>query len=122
MALKEGQYYQQGDVILRKISNLPEGLEKLNTLVIQEGETTGHMHQFNNDGTVTVYLDPTVKTDDARITPAVGKYIVVSSSEGHVACLRHEEHKTITVEPGVYQVDIVREFDYDKHEMTRVRD
>lgn len=118
MALKEGQYYQQGDVILRRISQLPEGLEKLSTLVIQEGETTGHMHQFNNDGTVTVYLDPSSKEDGARITPAVGKYIIV----GETAYLRHEEHKTITVEPGVYQVDIVREFCYDTYEMQRVRD
>lgn len=36
--------------------------------------------------------------------------------------LKHEEHKPISVEPGLYQVDLVREYCYEEHEMRRVID
>ena len=56
---------------------------------------------------------------DMTITPDEGKYVYVKEKK---APLVHEEHKTIEVPSGLYRVDIVREYDYEKREMTRVVD
>lgn len=111
-------YYQQGDVLLKRVERLPDGLKELKSKILQLGEVTGHKHQFAKDDVVTVYIDPANVQHDTRITPDEGKYIVV----GNTAYLTHEEHKPVQVEPGVYQVDIVREFDYDAMEARRVVD
>lgn len=119
---KNYEYYQQGDVLLKKIAELPTDLEKLDDLVLQHGETTGHMHQFDKGSPVTVYRskhDRVIKANNTdTITPNESKYIMVEN----VAYLRHEEHKPIAVPPGIYEIDIVREFDYEEMEMRRVID
>ena len=113
------QYYQQGDVLIKKIDKLPKGLVPLSTKVLQKGETTGHMHQFATDAFVSVFkLVANENTPEKTITLNEQKFIVV----GDNAILRHEEHRPITIEPGIYEIDIVREFDYDKMEATRVVD
>src|SRR5690606_10531687 len=101
---------QQGDVILKPVKKLPKGLTKLESKVLQLGEVTGHKHQFKPTDQVELYIDPDNVSSETRITPDEGKFIIV----GNVAYLRHEEHKPVRVEPGIYQVDIVREFDYEK--------
>lgn len=111
-------YYQQGDVLLKKVKELPNGCEKLDTRVLQLGEVTGHKHQFLQDN-VEVYIAPEFKGQEMTITPDEGKFIVVLDSP---SALTHEEHRPVIVEPGVYQVDIVREFDYDSMEARRVVD
>lgn len=111
---------QQGDVLLKRIDKLPSGLKPLDSKVIQEGETTGHKHQFSKGSNVRIFIHDDGTVDMARITPAEKKYLVVEGDS--VALLRHEEHNPITVEPGVYKIDIVREWDYDKMEAERVVD
>jgi hypothetical protein len=117
------KYYQQGDVILKKISELPNGLELQNHKVLQYGETTGHMHQFAQAAAVKVFHTPARNTASIdqqfkTITTDEGKFLVVEM----LSDLRHEEHNPISIEPGIYQIDIVREYDYEKDEMTRVVD
>lgn len=112
------RYYQQGDVILKKIESLPKGLKKLPTKVLQLGEVTGHKHQFDASDNVDVYINPDDIISHTSITPDENKFIIV----GNTAYLRHEEHKTIAIEPGTYQIDIVREFDYEEMEAKRVVD
>lgn len=111
-------YGQQGDVMLKKIEKLPEGLELVKTKTLQEGETTGHRHRFLDDANVQVYIDPTSLEDKDRITTAQRKFAIV----GDNVFLRHEEHNPVKVEQGVYEIDIVREFNYDKMETARVVD
>lgn len=127
-----GQYYQQGDVIIRKISKLPEGLTLQGDKVLQHGETTGHMHQFARDAKVAVYVTVPNSVQDQKslsaaaptglnfrtITENGNKYIVVDAP----CALSHEEHKPIMIEPGIYEIDIVREFNYDTYEAQRVVD
>lgn len=108
----------QGDVILKQIKKLPDGLVETKDKILQHGETTGHRHRFLDNDNVQVYLDPTSAEDKDRITTATRKYVVV----GDTAYLRHEEHKPVEVDPGVYEIDIVREFNYDKMEIARVVD
>lgn len=113
------RYYQQGDVLLKKIEELPGDLTEIKGKVLQEGETTGHKHQFKTNAGVKLFQKSGEHPlPGLTITPNGLKYIHVQE----VSLLYHEEHKSISVEPGVYEIDIVREFDYDKNEMARVVD
>jgi hypothetical protein len=112
-------YYQQGDVLLKRINQLPDGCQKLETKVLQLGEVTGHKHQFPKTADVEVYVAPEFAGKEQAITPDEGKFIWVGENEVQ---LLHEEHNPITIDPGYYQVDIVREFDYDSMEAKRVVD
>lgn len=91
---------QQGDVLLWRVSGLPDG-ERENIApterghVLAEGEATGHAHTIDaSHGTMTrigarLFVDIAVPT---RIT--------------------HEEHHAIALEPGLYEVGRVQEYDY----------
>lgn len=116
-------YYEQGDVLLKVRSTVPKGYvlhegEK----ALQHGETTGHMHRFLMTDKVDIYVPPMAErinlSNGMTIVPGIGKYIVVREE----AYLRHEEHKPILVPPGTYEMDLVREYDYEKDEMRRVVD
>lgn len=111
-------YYQQGDVLLKKIEKMPDGAKKIGGKVLQIGEVTGHKHQFPTNSDVEIYVDAKFAGQENSITPDEGKFIIV----GNTVQLLHEEHKPVEVEPGVYQVDIVREFDYEEMEARRVVD
>lgn len=117
------KYYQQGDVLLKRIEKLPEEVQLIGGLVLQEGETTGHKHQFDRGAAVSLYQIPVPQILDRpasqlTITPNGMKYLYVRE----ISFLRHEEHKPISIEPGIYEIDIVREWDYDREETTRVVD
>ena len=113
---------QQGDVIIRPIAALPEGLVEIKDhKILQHGETTGHMHQFGATDPVTVFYDPAFmkSLDTRRITENERKFIVVKDGG---AVLRHQEHKAFRVPAGIYEIDIVREYDYDEMDTKRVVD
>lgn len=115
------QYYQQGDVLLKVINSLPDtGTRAAPNCVLQEGETTGHKHQFLETEKVRVFwADGTeLLSGGDTIMPGIRKYVQVLEP----TALTHEEHKPIIIAPGVYEMDLVREYDYDKHEMRRVVD
>jgi hypothetical protein len=97
---------QQGDIILKSISSLPGNLKRAEDLILQHGERTGHRHQFT-DNRVQVFVDASGT-----------KFISVPEP----AQVFHEEHNPITVSPGNYVLDIVREFNYDTEEIVRVVD
>lgn len=86
--------YQQGDVLLRKVSEI-QG-KKLKHLVLAEGEATGHKHQ--------------IIEGDAELYEHGGTLFLRVTSE--TAVLAHEEHAYQTIERGDYQIGIVREYDH----------
>lgn len=124
----------QGDVNLRQIEALPEGLDltEITSKIVQPSETLGKAHKFNKeDQHVTVY-DAGQESKGGTITPNTQKFIVVDS-EGALMFHGKEfetmpnkdtatDHSALTVPPGVYYVDIAREFDYDTMESRRVVD
>lgn len=92
------QTAQQGDVLLRKISKLPKGERKIvskGKMVLAEGEVTGHYHGvieensclFEVNGSLFLQLE-----EPATVT--------------------HQEHGEITLDKGIWQVGIVKEYDY----------
>ena len=117
--------HQQGDVLLLKVSeeefNKAQGLGHKtsiheNRAVLAEGEATGHYHA--------VYMDDML--EDAGITLCKdheygrqNRGIIV---EGAPVKLKHEEHDTITLEPGFYLQRIVNEYDHISGITRRVAD
>ena len=102
---------QQGDVIIESIAVIPndthEGKLKNGSIVLAEGETTGHAH---------------------RITEIEG-LIFKEGDDGmfylqnfHDLKVTHEEHKTITIPPGTWKVRKVREYDHFAEEARAVAD
>ena len=85
---------RQGDLLIVKAGDIPEGATKRDNLVLAEGEATGHLHELNigelyeKDGTL---------------------YFKVP--EGKTAALIHPEHNTVAFEPGTYKVIYQREYE-----------
>lgn len=129
---KKTTYKQQGDVLIKPVAQLPEGLTKLDTKVLQESEITGHHHHFTKDADVTVYQRSANPADELTITPNFGKYIVVGPKgadlyhgkgfEERPADTRTGDHNVVQLRQGVYEIDIVREYCYDTNEPVRVVD
>ncbi len=74
--------YRQGDVLIRRIADLPkQKVAKLTTGILAEGEVTGHAHRIED-----------------LAAAEVGVRIV------------HEEHAPITLAAGNYEVEVQREY------------
>ncbi len=121
----------QGDVVLRKIEKMPEGLRKIDGTILQQSETTGHNHHFRPGAKVELYADPKHASAAKTITPDEGKYILVYEDE----TLYHGkgfdpkpfekklgDHDSMPVPAGLYKVTIVREFDPFTQLARQVRD
>lgn len=93
------QGYQQGDVLLVRTDRVPEGAVKVapkaRGVVVAEGEATGHAH----------VMDPRTVTEFE-----IGgmRFLEVVEPDS----LKHEEHDTQTIEPGVYEIRTVVEKDW----------
>ena len=125
----------QGDVVLFPVLSIPPEarLVEDKSKVLQQSETTGHHHHFKPGANVDVY-----ETGPARagvsvrhITPDMGKYIHVPSTEELFHGLGFDkqpqisgrgDHESQVIAPGLYQVVITREFNYDTMETVRVVD
>jgi hypothetical protein len=101
---EEQMLYQQGDVLLHKVTEIKG--KKLNHLTLALGEATGHHH--------------TITKGDAELFDHEGTlFLRVNSKE---AQLTHQEHNTITLPKGDYKIGIVREYDHFSEEARNVRD
>jgi len=98
---------QQGDVIIRK-SAIPEDARKYlrgrRGFVLAEGEVTGHAH---------------VISDDIEMYEKNGTLFIRNKKEVPV---KHEEHNTVTVPAGEWEIRIVREYDPFEEEARKVAD
>ena len=124
----------QGDVLLKKISSLPPEAKLVTSdaKILQASEVTGHHHQFTKESRVDLYQVPTeVMPGIATITDNQGKIINVIEPSWlfHGKLFEMQPHKTgtgdhaaIQIQPGIYVVDIVREWDYNFNELSRVVD
>ena len=92
---------QQGDVLLRQVTSIPDGprtLVKKNNqgeMVLAEGEVTGHYHG--------------IMEHDSEMFMVGDKTFMDLKSP---ATLTHQEHGHITVEPGIWEIGRVQEYDY----------
>lgn len=94
---------QQGDVTLRKVTKeeLKQAVKVKNDkrgVVLAEGEVTGHYHGIE-------------EVEDAELY-RIGERMLLSVEKP--VQLKHQEHHAITIEPGIWEIGIVREWDYLK--------
>lgn len=103
--------YRQGDVLIVPITALPTELvpvERENgRVVLAHGEVTGHAHAIK-DRDVALFRDPKLA--------AIFMHV---SADGPVV-LEHDEHDTIAIPPGNYQ--IIRQREYSPEEIRNVAD
>lgn len=89
---------QQGDVLLKAISGLPEGCKEVKRqngrIIVMHGES-GHTH--------------VIADVDAMFYEKDGKYYLANTKP---VKLDHEEHHTQIIEPGVWEIGQVREKDW----------
>lgn len=98
-------FYQQGDVLVKKVNKIPAGM-KLDHVTLAKGEATGHHH--------------TITQGKAEIIEVGEKwYLRVLSEE---AILTHQEHKEITIPKGEYEIGIVQEYDHFAEEARKAID
>lgn len=102
--------YRQGDVGFTRVEALPENAKpkrrQRGRIVLAEGEVTGHAHAIT---------DTAVTWHGVDGSPL--QWVVVPDAPAEVT---HEEHNTVVLPPGVYVVDIQRQ--YQRGEITRVLD
>src|SRR5262249_22018557 len=90
---------RQGDLLLVPVAGIPEGARRLRSgrLVLANGEATGHAHVV----------------DDARASLHGSRWEDVwflAVEEGEPVLLVHDEHDSLPVLPGVYEVRRQREY------------
>ncbi len=97
---------QQGDVLLRGITAIPQrATRKDGRAIVAYGEVTGHCHEVIGEGVEVFEVDGT---------------LYVSAPSG--GTIQHEEHRSIPLPPGSYEIGIVREYDHFAEEARRVAD
>lgn len=92
---------RHGDVEIMRVDGMPEDVKKLKRKELAFGEVTGHAHRID--------IGDLFETKDGELYLKVEKLTKVS----------HEEHKTLTLAPGVYRVGIKRQYTPDGWESVR---
>lgn len=101
---------QQGDVLMTAVEAVPQEAKKAEPrngrYILADGEATGHAHAV-------------------EVTPAVemfehGNDLYLSASKP--VTVTHEEHNAITIDPGVYKIGKVLEYDHFEEEAREVID
>jgi hypothetical protein len=98
---------QQGDVLLRKLDTMPAGKAETvwrKRLVLAHGES-GHSHVIEDDEAELIQMGERMLLKLTRATT-----------------VKHEEHKPITLSPGVWEIGRVKEYDYFQHMARQVMD
>lgn len=101
------KFFQQGDVVGTKLCAMPAGKQKIISkakCVVAHGES-GHSH--------------VVEDDEAELIQ-IGEKMLLSLT--NKATLTHEEHKPITLEPGIWEIGRIQEFDYFQMMSRQVQD
>lgn len=87
---------QQGDVCLERIDKIPEGAIQIKAKPLALGEVTGHSHRIE--------------------TPNLAEFFEISGTlfvrTKNAVRLVHEEHRPVVLDPGIWRVGIVREYDH----------
>lgn len=105
--------YRQGDVLIKQIKELPKEIKKSEDnlekrIVLAYGEVTGHAHAFYNPKDVEL-----LESKDIKETR---RFLNIKA----ISDLKHEEHATLTFNPGIYEV--IQQKEYSMGQIKRVID
>lgn len=104
-------YNQQGDVLLKKIDSLPKKRNfkktKSSKVILAEGEQTGHNHLL--------------------LSPLSPVSVYENNGEVFVEVLKpskviHQEHNEQEINPGIYKIEIINEYNHFEEETHKVLD
>jgi len=102
-------HYRQGDVLIIATDAAPKDTKptarESGRVILAHGELTGHAHAIAD------------KPASMRETAQGRRFLSVKDAPVH---LRHEEHATIALPPGLYQV--ARQTEYSPEELRNVAD
>lgn len=106
---KKAEIYRQGDVLLVRVDDLPQGMRDATAddrIVLAYGEVTGHAHA--------VY--PEIKVIDGERKKVLPAKLWDAGAERYLqvlekTALEHEEHASIELPVGNYKVIQQREYD-----------
>jgi hypothetical protein len=93
--IKEKAMFRQGDLLFTEVSEIPSENKRDDSKIIAQGEATGHHHRLRN---------------------GKGRLLLWAAGIAYIkntykAFIDHEEHKTITLPPGQWQVIRQREYE-----------
>lgn len=111
----EGKYmaiYRHGDILIRSVDSVPADATEVPAdkrgLVLAEGEVTGHHHRVND------------VTAGKLVTKGQAESMRMWLTLDAPADLTHEEHHTITLPAGDYEV--IRQVEYEPEGLRNVAD
>jgi hypothetical protein len=111
--MKNEKQRQQGDVLFKKVDAIPAGAKRTNNHILAAGEHTGHNHELS-------LLD--MASGEVEVYDTQDGFKFVKNSSDKPVTVTHPEHKQVTVPPGIWQLDIVREKDWFTEMERRVQD
>jgi hypothetical protein len=103
------EMFRQGDVLIIPVKSIPKtalAVERNGDVVLAYGEVTGHAHAIKSERAA-LFSDPKLAA------------IFMCVTDDPVA-LEHEEHGTVTIPPGGYEVR--RQKEYTPSEIRQVAD
>ena len=96
------EMFRQGDVLFKRVSQIPEGGKARKSGHILEGEATGHIHRVAE-----------AELANAEVVEC-GESLFLSVTAGGGVSIIHEEHKPIVLPEGNYEVVRQREYSPEK--------
>lgn len=110
--------WAQGDILITPVGKKDDGregtLEKRDpdgAIVLARGEVTGHRHAIYGSPHVTLFKDDALVREVGVPSDLNIGFLRVT---GSAADIQHEEHDTIRLEPGLYEVRRQQEFPLSK--------
>ena len=97
----------QGDVTFLPTQRIPKGARKVSDGIIMRGEVTNHAHRI---GTL----------EDAELYEMDGKMFLCVGENG--VSIVHEEHASVALDSGNYEIHIDQTFDYSAQALRNVAD
>ena len=94
---------RQGDLLIVKVSSIPNRAVKKDHRILAEGEATGRMHEL-----------------DSGELYEINDVMYFRVEEGARVVLKHPEHHHLTFEPGDYKV--IRQREYEPNGWRHVAD
>jgi hypothetical protein len=109
VAIRKGEpmkQYRQGDVYFKEVKSIPAGGKVRKSGHILEGEVTGHIHRI-------------AELEAAEVLDCGEQMFLSVTAEGGVSIV-HEDHKTLDLPTGNYEV--VRQREYSPEAIRNVCD
>lgn len=105
---------RQGDVLLIPVLALPEGAQEIapeqNRIVLMHGESTGHAHAIYDYESPSEIVGKSIKKAQLFALDNGRRFLQVNET----VSLKHEEHTTHLLKPGIYELPIQVDMNTDK--------